>query len=346
MRELLNAAWDWLNVPSTASTRCDVGKGLMRPLQLQIALGFLIALSCLTVGAAQTPGQTAETMPSQSAAASAALEGAIDVHVHSYPDDRPRSIDAVAAARLARERGMRGIVLKNHYDSTAGIAYLVRSVVPDVEVFGGITLNLSMGGINPSAVDYMARMSGGWGRVVWMPTRDAENQVLFSKENRPFVRVSRGGVLLNEVASVLSLIAKHHLVLATGHVSASEALLLLREGRRAGIRNMLVTHAMNAPVSMTVPQMREAAKLGAFLEFVGGSIAGAEGQARLARFADAIRQVGPESCILSSDLGQEGNPLPPDGFGEFLVAMSERGFTGEEITAMSKTNPARLFNLP
>ena len=52
------------------------------------------------------------------------LDGAIDVHVHSYPDDRPRSIDALEVAKLARERKLRAIVLKNHYDSTAGLAFL------------------------------------------------------------------------------------------------------------------------------------------------------------------------------------------------------------------------------
>ena len=72
------------------------------------------------------------------------LEGAIDVHVHSYPDDRPRSIDAIEVAKLAHARKLRAIVLKNHYDSTAGLAFLVRKVVPDIEVFGGVALNLTV----------------------------------------------------------------------------------------------------------------------------------------------------------------------------------------------------------
>ena len=112
------------------------------------------------------------------------LAGAIDVHVHSFPDDRPRSIHAIDVAKLAKSRGMRAIVLKNHYDSTAGTAYLVRQVVPDFEVLGGIALNLTVGGINAAAVDHMARVSGNWGRIVWMPTFDAENQVRSSKETR------------------------------------------------------------------------------------------------------------------------------------------------------------------
>src|ERR1700676_4529346 len=104
------------------------------------------------------------------------LAGTIDIHVHSDPDNRPRSIDAIDVAKLARARGMRAIVLKNHYDPTAALAYIVRKEVPGLDVFGGIDLNLTVGGMNPAAVDHMARVSGGWGRLVWMSTFDAENQ--------------------------------------------------------------------------------------------------------------------------------------------------------------------------
>jgi uncharacterized protein DUF6282 len=282
----------------------------------------------------------------QSPDAASLLNGAIDIHVHSLPDDRPRSIDAIDVARLARTRNMRGLVLKNHYESTAGIAFLVRSVVPDVDVFGGIDLNLTVGGINPAAVEHMTKVSGGWGRFVWMPTFDAENQVRYSKENRPFVSVTRNGELLPEVKQVIALIAKHNLVLATGHSTSQEGLMLLREGRGQGAQHMVVTHAMNAPVLMTVPQMKEAATLGAFIEFVGGSLAGADADERMTRFAGAIREIGPEFCILSSDLGQQGNALPPDGFGAFLVALRGKGFTQQDVDRMSKQNPARLLGLP
>jgi len=276
----------------------------------------------------------------------ALLPGSIDIHVHSDPDNRPRSIDAIDVAKLAHSRGMRAIVLKNHYDPTAALAYIVRKEVPGIEVFGGIDLNLTVGGMNPIAVEHMTEVSGGWGRFVWMSTFDAENQVRYSKENRPFVSVARNGQLLPEVKQVLSVIAKHNLVLATGHVSPDEALLLLREGRQQGVRHMIVTHAMNEPVLMNIPQMQEAARLGAFLEFVGGSLAGPEAAARMDRFADAIRKIGPEFCVLSSDLGQRGNALPPDGFGQFLAALQSKGFTRDEIERMSKRNPAQLLNLP
>src|SRR5438045_3097030 len=98
------------------------------------------------------------------------LRGAIDIHVHSDPDNVPRSIDGIDVAKLARSKGMRAIVLKNHYDPTAGLAYLARKEAPGLEVFGGIDLNLTVGGMNAAAVEHMTQVAGGWGRVGVMST--------------------------------------------------------------------------------------------------------------------------------------------------------------------------------
>jgi len=236
-------------------------------------------------------------------------------------------------------------VLKNHYESTAGLADMVRRVVPGIEVFGGIDLNRTVGGVNPAAVEHMTKVTGGFGRMVWMPTFDSENQVRVSKESRPFVSVSKNGELLPEVKTVIGVIAKHNLVLATGHSSPAEGLMLLREGKQQGVRQMIVTHAIQTPVMMNVAQMKEAASLGAFVEFVGGNPEGQGAAARLDGIADAIRQVGPASSILSSDLGQQGNPLPPDGFGAFIQALRMRGFSDRDLDVMSKQNPATLLGL-
>jgi len=273
------------------------------------------------------------------------LRGTIDIHVHSDPDNVPRSIDGLEAAALARSKGMRGIVLKNHYDPTAGLAFLARKQTPGIEVFGGIDLNLTVGGMNPAAVQHLTEVAGGWGRIVWMSTFDAENQVRFSRESRPFVSVARNGALLAETKAVISVVAKHQLAMATGHVSPQEALLLLREGHRQGVEHMVVTHAMNPPVQMSIADMKEAAREGAFIEFVGGSLDLADATTRMDRFAEAIRAIGPQFCILSSDLGQKGNPLPTDGFARFLQAMRARGFSAPDIDRMAKQNPATLLRL-
>jgi hypothetical protein len=274
------------------------------------------------------------------------LAGTIDIHVHSDPDNVPRSVDGLEAATLARAKRIRGIVLKNHYDPTAGLAFLARKAAPGLEVFGGIDLNLPAGGMNAAAVEHMTQVAGGWGRIVWMSTFDAENQVRFSKQQRPFVSVSRNGQLLQETKAVIGAIAKHQLVLATGHVSAQEGLMLVREARQQGAQHVVVTHAMNDPVAMTIAQMQEAAREGALIEFVGGSLATPDAGARMDRFADAIRRIGIQSCVLSSDLGQKANALPADGYAAFLMAMRDRGFTEQELARMSKLNPARLLGLP
>jgi hypothetical protein len=272
------------------------------------------------------------------------LPGVIDFHAHCDPDSMPRSIDAIDLARLAKARGMRGLVLKNHYESTAALAYMVRKVAPGIEIFGGIDLNRSVGGVNPAAVERMILMKGGWGRVVWFPTFDAENQVRDSHESRPFVSVSRNGNLLPEVKQVVALAAKNNLVIETGHSSAEEGLAIVREAHRQGVSHIVVTHAMLAPVRMNVAQMREAAREGAYLEFVYNGLTGAN-RAMPRDYAEAIRAVGPEHCILASDLGQVGNPLHPDGLAMFFAALRAEGISQTDIDRMSKINPARALGL-
>jgi hypothetical protein len=292
---------------------------------LGLVLGFGAAVSC---AAQENP-----------------LAGVIDIHVHCAPDSTPRKIDAIDLARLAKSRGMRGLVLKNHYEPTASLAYVVRKEVPGIEVFGGVDLNLSVGGMNPSAVEHMAATTGGYGRVVWMSTFDSEAQVRFSKQDRPFVRVSQNGQLLPETKQVIALIAQENLVLATGHPTAEEALLMIREGRDQGVKHMVVTHAMMQPIHMSDAQMLEAAKMGAYIEFVYNGLIGSYKEFTFKEYARAIRYVGVDHCILSSDMGQPANPLHPDGLLLLFEGLKEQGITQAEIDRMAKENPARLLGL-
>jgi hypothetical protein len=269
------------------------------------------------------------------------LTGAIDMHAHSDPDGVPRSIDAIDLAKLAKSRGMRAIVLKNHYHPTAALAALVRKEVPGIEVFGGISLDLTVGGVNPAAVEWMTKVKGGYGRVVWLPTFDSEHQVTTSGQKRPFARVVKDGQVVPEVVQVMSLAATHNLVLETGHSSPAEALLIIREARRQGVQNILVTHAMSPEVKMSVPEMKEAARMGAYLEFTW-----VKPDSDAAKtYVTAIREVGPEFCVLSSDLGQPANPLHPDGLLQMYQFLHDHGFSVAEIDRMAKTNPATLLGL-
>lgn len=273
------------------------------------------------------------------------LAGVVDIHVHADPDSVPRSIDAIDLARMAKARGMRALVLKSHWEPTASMAYLVRKAVPGIEIFGGIDLNRAVGGVNATAVERMASIKGGWGRVVWMPTFDAENQVRYSKETRPFVAVSKNGELLPEVKEVIGIVAKRGLTLETGHSSAAESLAIVKEARRQGVERIVVTHAMLAPIHMTIPQMQEAARAGAYIEFVYNALIGPNKEFEIADYVRAIRGVGAGRAILASDLGQPANPLHPDGLEAFFRALRAAGVSQADLDAMSKKNPAGALGL-
>jgi len=243
---------------------------------------------------------------------------------------------------------MRGLVLKNHYAPTAQLAYVVNRAVPGIEVYGAIVLNRSVGGINAEAVAQAAAFKGGYLRVVWMPTFDSENQVRSSKETRPFVSVARNGRLLPEVVDVLKVIAKEKLALATGHSSPIESLMLIREARNLGIARIVVTHPLRSVENMSIPEMQEAVKLGAMLEFCANQVlptVPAETRIKVEDFVKTIRAAGPAHCILSSDLGQVFNPVHTEGWKIFLDMLRKAGITESEIDVMARRNPARLVGL-
>jgi len=274
----------------------------------------------------------------------AQLAGMIDLHVHSAPDSMPRSIDAIEIARIAKRHDMRALLFKNHYTSTAPLAYLISQSVPGIEAYGGIALNRSLGGINPAAVEHMAKTTGGLGRVVWMPTFDSEHYHRTVKPNPGYVPVSRAGDLLPEVTEVLSLMADLDLALATGHSSPKESLLLIQAAKQAGIGRIIVTHPFLPEVSMDPALQKQAAQLGAYLEYPIALML-APASIPVEQFAQAIRAAGPEHVILTSDFGQVLNPIHTDGLIAFLAQLREQGFTQQEIDRMTKSNPARFLGL-
>jgi hypothetical protein len=273
------------------------------------------------------------------------LSGVIDFHAHVGPDSLPRSVDAVDLARLAQKEGMRAIVIKNHFVETATAAYFARKAVPGMDVFGGIDLNLTVGGMNPAAVENMAKIAGHYGRVVWMTSFDSQAQVRSDKKNRPFVAVSRNGQLLPETKAVIARIAKYNLVMETGHNTPQEVLMLIREGNRQGVKHIVVTHAMIAPIHMNIPQMKEAASLGAYIEFVYNGLIGSYKEFTMEDYVKVMHAVGAEHCIVDSDMGQTANPLHTDALKLFYDGLLKAGITQHELDLMARKNPATLLEL-
>jgi hypothetical protein len=276
-----------------------------------------------------------------------AIVGAIDLHAHHDPDSYPRDLDAFDVARLAKERGLRGLVLKNHWTETAGLAYLARKyATPGFAVFGAVTLDTAVGGVNPQAVRYMVDVIGHYGRIVWMPTHDSEHEVRYNKESRPFVAVSRGGKLLPAVGEVIALVAQHDLALATGHVTPEETLQILRAAKAAGVKRLIVTHPLlNRQFTyMTIAQLRVAADLGAFIEITGGGVI-SEGEPKTRALA-AISFIGARHFFVGSDAGLRGRENHTDTLALAAKSLRAAGVSEADLTLMFKDNPAFLVNLP
>ena len=269
------------------------------------------------------------------------LAGAIDFHVHSGPDSRPRSVTDLEVARMTSRAGLRGIVLKNHFTMTADRAALAMAQVEDLEIFGGVVLNRAVGGINPEAVRQMVQFSGGRGKVVWLPTFDAEYYITAQGSSDPFVSVTRNGAPVPELAEIFTLVAENDLVLATGHSSPEEVLVLIAEAQRRGVEQILVTHVFSQRPSRA--QMQQMADAGAILEIDWYAVY--LGNRTVAEYVSAIQEIGAEHFLMSSDLGQATSPSHVDGLRAYVTAFRNAGLTEDQIDLMLRRNPARLLGL-
>ncbi len=299
---------------------------------MRFAVLLIVASGMAGAGAAVlAAGQEAEI----------SLDGVVDLHFHTGPDSRPRSVGDIEASRLAAEAGMRAILLKNHFTMTADRAAIAMGQVDGLEIFGGLALNRAVGGINPEAVRQMATFSGGRGKVVWLPTFDSEHAVTSGGGDGPFVSILEDGEPLPAVLEVFALLAEHDLTLAMGHSAPGEVLRLIPEARRLGVPRILVTHVFSQ--GATREQMRQMADDDAIMEI--DWLAVYRGGRPIEDYVSAIRELGAEAFFMSSDLGQEGNPLHAAGLRDYIRAMLDAGITEEEIDIMARRNPARLLGL-
>jgi len=281
------------------------------------------------------------------------LTGAIDLHVHSAPDVYERSLDDVQLVREAEAAGMRALLLKSHHTLTADRATLAAKYATTVEVFGGIVLNHTVGGLNPVAVETAIAFGA---REVWMPTLHAAhclevgNLDMFraeARKGREGIRaVDADGRLRPEVTPILEQIRDADIALGTGHLAPDESLKLLQAASEMGITRLLVTHPLAAFTRFDIAQMKAAAALGALLEFDYLSCIPRQPAAvPPSRTAQAIQEVGYEHCVLATDGGQVFNPHPPRMLEAFAAALLAEGLSEDQIRFMMCRNPARILKL-
>jgi Family of unknown function (DUF6282) len=305
------------------------------------------------------PTQTVTaTAASASSQAWEAIHGAYDLQVHVAPDIIARRIDDLGLAREFLDRGLKGFVLKSHYMSTAERAKVVTAAVPGIAAYGAITLNHSVGGLNPVAVDIAGR-SGA--KIVWFPTVDAENETaglptgghkklpFWAEIQReisamgiapPRMTVLDGSQISQATRSCIELIARHDMILATGHLGRHEIFPLVKAAREMKVRKVLVTHAEFPSQNLTAEEQVQLADAGAYIEHCFTTMH--TGKAPWSGVIEAIRAVGPERCLLSTDLGQTINPPVAEGFALFAQTLLDGGFSMKEIQRMAVANSAAL----
>ena len=269
------------------------------------------------------------------------LTGVIDMHVHAGPDSLPRAMNDLEAARRARDAGLRAIVLKNHFTMTADRAALALEQVEGLEIFGGIALNRAVGGINPEAVRQSVAFDGGRGKVVWLPTFDAEFYVKRAGTGATYVSVMKNGNPVAELVEVFQIVAENNLILAMGHSAPEEVLVLIPFAKKQGVRQILVTHVFGQDA--TGLQMQQMADAGAMMEL--DWLAVYTNPELLKDYVEVIQSIGAEHFIISSDFGQAGNPDHATGMRQFIKALIEAGINQAQIQMMARNNPATLLGL-
>ncbi len=289
----------------------------------------------------------------------ALLNGATDIHVHSGPDLYPRIQDHVELAESARGVGMRAVVIKSHNFPTAAHAVATAKAVPGIDVFGGIALNLHVGGVNPIAVEAALKYGA---KQVWFPTVDSTNHAKlvggeigqhgkglvvpgglsrFTLSQKRICIIANDNALAVEVREILRLIAEADVILNVGHISFVEMEQLLLMARSVGVRKMVVDHPFFSGLSLE--QQTRLADLGALINYTAGELLPRWWRVTVDGFAAGIRRVGVPRVVLSSDAGQLHNPPPVESLRIMVQLLLEEGFSPEEITTMLHRNPAKLL---
>ena len=285
------------------------------------------------------------------------LRGAIELHCHSHPSIFPRKQTDWELIEDVKHAGMAGIVLKSHESMTAERAFLIREKEPGLHVYGGLVCNHFTGGLSPSAVDAAIRLGA---KIIWMPTFSshqhqchfAKKQTRFFNSGRPLVHPNAGleiwdedRKLLPNVREILQLISDADIILATGHLSADEAELLVDAALEHRIEKILIQHADLgiAPVPMEM-QRRLAAK-GAVIEKCYLACGEDFNDLSVQSMANSIRELGAASCVLVTDYGQSHNVPVVRALSDFVEKLLECGIRESEIETMLVQNPRTLLGI-
>lgn len=269
----------------------------------------------------------------------------IDLHIHSAPDVRQRRHTDLELAAAAREAGARAIVIKSHHVPTMDRAWHSTQATPGLAVFGAVTLNWPVGGLNHHAVSTALKQGA---KIVWLPTLHAENHRHKEGRNDGIV-VTRDGRVLEAAERIFELVAEADAVLATGHIGAEEIPVVVAAALAKKVRKIVITHPEHAIVGMNLDQQR--ALLRDFPTVIfERHYAQPDGHGGYAmNFATnlrAIEALGHASSVLATDAGQVENAPWVQCWEAYLAFLRKNGVSESALASMCAIQPAALLNLP
>jgi hypothetical protein len=142
------------------------------------------------------------------------------------------------------------------------------------------------------------------------------------------------------LGKVLDVVARHGVVLATGHLGHAEIHDVVDTALAAGVSNVVVTHPDYPTQGVPLDEQRRLAARGAVLERCFAPIH--TGKVSWDATFEAIRATRPEHNVLSTDLGQAQNPPVEDGLALMADRLLDAGFSEHDVRTMAVVNSRRL----
>lgn len=271
------------------------------------------------------------------------LEHFIDMHIHSEPDVRERSHNDFELASMLEENGGDAIVIKSHQFPTVDRAWYLQKLYPKIKVFGSVTCNFSIGGLNDIAVSYALLLGA---KVVWLPTIDAKNHRL-NEGKTGGISLLENGELTVEAKRILDLVVKHNITLGTGHISKEEIEKVATYLSNYDYKKLVITHPEFHIISLSIEeQISLVDRYDLFFERTYAQpIGNGEYKVNLEQNLKAIKEVGFETTIISTDSGQVENPPWNVSLPKYYDYMLEHGISEKALKSMAYEIPKKLLDI-
>ena len=142
------------------------------------------------------------------------------------------------------------------------------------------------------------------------------------------------------------MVAKHNLILGTGHLSVEEILIVVEKAKELGVHNIVINHPEWWSISMPIETQKRLAQYGVYFERCYATrFPGKNYEKNFTKNLAAIEEVGYESTIISTDGGQVENPMWSDALSEYLGFLINAGVSQAMLEKMTKISPANLLGL-